>query len=61
MAGNLTEGIVSHHPTDTPTFRLKVLGEAAVDVNYVPADATFLISVLDVSIARLLEPTREKL
>ena len=62
-------GIVTHRPMDVPTFQdrpgmgviLKVLGKAAVDVKYVPVDATATTKVLDVSISRLLGAAKEKL
>ena len=62
-------GIVPHRPMDVPVFQerpgmgviLKVLGKAAVDVKYVPVDATATTKVLDVSISRLLGAAKEKL
>ena len=38
---------------------MKVLGKAAVDVKYVPVDATATTKVLDVSISRLLGAAKE--
>ena len=51
-----------------PTFQerpglgviLKVLGKAAVDVKYVPVDATAMTNILDVSISGLIGAAKEK-